>query len=208
MDAFCQLTRKTALSRELKRFLALCFVTMLLISCGGEFIEESPVKDPGFTQNHAQGNITLRLQTSKKEITIAEQLELVLETAIPEDMTVEFPGYSASLGDFTLRDSRLDTPRMTGTGDSVFVVHRITYLLEPYLSGTYSIPAMTVTYTHNQNGSLVKKLVTEEMQVPVQSLLGPDAAGRCRGVRRERALGADLPGYRHHAGGVRLQPVR
>ncbi len=183
MNAFCQLTQKTALSRELKTFLALCFFTMLLISCGEQFIEESPVKDPGFTQNHAQGKINLRLQTSKKEITIAEQLELVLETAVPEDMTVEFPSYSASLGDFTLKDSRLDAPRMTGTGDSVFVVHRITYLLEPYLSGTYSIPAMTVTYTHKNNGSQVKKLVTEEMQVPVQSLLGPDAAAEIKDIR-------------------------
>src|SRR3546814_19524495 len=38
--------------------------------------------------------------------------------------------------------------------------------------------------------------------------LGPDAAGRRRGVCRDRALDRGLPGPRHHPGGVRLQPVR
>src|SRR5581483_5949774 len=38
--------------------------------------------------------------------------------------------------------------------------------------------------------------------------LGPDAARRCSGVRRERAVGGDLPRRRHLARRVRLQPVR
>ncbi len=45
------------------------------------------------------------------------------------------------------------------------------------------------------------------VQEPVPGL-GPDAARRRAGLRRERAVGGDLPRHRHLARGVRLQPVR
>jgi hypothetical protein len=91
-------------------------------------------------------------------------------------MKVEFPEYSASLGDFTLKDILIDSPRITGPGDNVRVVHQAVYLLAPYLSGTYIIPAMTVTFRDKQNDAEVTQLVTEEIQVSVQSLLGTDTA--------------------------------
>ena len=53
------------------------------------------------------------------------------------------------------------------------VVHQVTYVLEPYLSGVYTIPAMTVTYRDTKNKTETTQLVTEEIQIEVQSLLGP-----------------------------------
>ena len=147
---------------------------MLLISCGPETIEKRPVENQGYKQSYAAGSFTLHQSINKKEITIAEQLELLLEAEVPENMTVEFPTYSASLGDFTLKDTRALPARMTGSGDDLRVLHRITYILEPYLSGTYTIPVMTVTYTNKKNGADVSKLVTREIQVTVRSLLPLD----------------------------------
>jgi hypothetical protein len=65
---------------------------------------------------------------------------------------------------------------MTGSGDTIRVVHQTKYLLEPNLSGTYSIPAMTVIFRDRKNDADVAKLVTEEIQLPVHSLLTPDAS--------------------------------
>jgi len=157
--------------------LALCALfAVLLLSCSTGQMAATPKKQAGLSQSYTNEQFTLKLQTNKKEITIAEQLELVLETAVPENMEVDFPDYSASLGDFTLKDTRILPARMTGSGDNVRVVHQAVYLLAPYLSGTYIIPAMTVTFRDKQNDAEVRQLVTEEIQVSVQSLLGPDTA--------------------------------
>ena len=166
--------RRSSIFRKRGSTLALWFFTLLLISCGPETIKKRPVESQGYKQSYAAGSFTLDQSINKKEITIAEQLELVLETAVPENMAVEFPTYSASLGDFTLKDTRALPARMTGSGDDLRVLHRIAYILEPYLSGTYTIPAMTVTYSDKENGAAVSKLVTREIQVPVRSLLPPD----------------------------------
>jgi hypothetical protein len=168
--------RKISFPSTRKATLALWFFTLLLISCNPSPVQETTPKDPGISQRHVQEPYTLLLRTGKKEITIAEELRLVLEATAPENTAVEFPTFTASLGDFTLRDTLTLPARMTGSGDSVRVAHQVIYLLEPYLSGTYTIPAMTVTYRDRENDTEFTKLVTEEIQVTVQSLLGPDTA--------------------------------
>lgn len=157
--------------------LVLCLLLpFVLASCQPEPGKETTAADQGIIQNYVQGPFTLVQRVSKKEITTAGQLEVVLEAAVPENTAVEFPGYSASLGDFTLKDTRNVPARMTGSGDTVRVVHQVTYLLEPYLPGTYTIPAMAVNFHDKKNDAEVIKLVTEAVQVPVQSLLEPGAA--------------------------------
>jgi hypothetical protein len=157
--------------------MVLCIlIASLQASCSLEPEKETEVKNQGIIQNYVQDPFTLIQRTSKNEISIAEELEVILETAVPENTDVDFPSFSASLGDFTLKHTRILPPRMTGSGDSVRVVHQVTYLLEPYLSGTYTIPAMEITFRDRKNEAEVAKLVTVEIQVPVRSLLGPDPA--------------------------------
>jgi hypothetical protein len=151
-------------------------LVLLLSSCSPETEHEATDTDKGFSHSYVQGLFTLKLQTNKKGITIAEQLKLVLKTEVPENVEVEFPDYSVSLGDFTLKDTLVDLPRMTGSGDNVQVIHQVTYLLEPYLSGTYTIPAMTVTFRDKKKTATATNLMTEEIKVSVQSLLEPDTA--------------------------------
>jgi hypothetical protein len=151
-------------------------IVLLLSSCSPEAVPKAADTDQGFSRSYSQDLFKVTQQTNKKEITIAEQLELVLKTEVPENMEVEFPDYSTSLGDFTLKDTQVNSPRMIGSGDNVQVAHRVTYLLEPYLSGTYSIPAMTVTFRDKKNPAKVTNLITEEIQLSVLSLLEPDTA--------------------------------
>jgi hypothetical protein len=136
---------------------------------------KSPGSGQGMTQTYVQGQFSLTERLSKEKITIAEQLTLVLETEVPENTDVDFPDFSASLGDFSLKDSRILPVRMSGSSDDLRVVHQATYLLEPYLSGIYTIPAMTVTYRDKDNSSRVVQLATREMKINVQSLLPPHA---------------------------------
>jgi len=148
--------------------------TLMLFACNPDSVPKTGTDEQGFSQSYVQGQLTLDQRTGKKEITIAEQLKVVLETSVPENMAVEFPAYSASLGDFTLMDVKNHPARMTGTGNNIRVIHVATYFLEPYLPGTYTIPKMTVTFIDRNNDAEFTQLVTEEIQIAVKSLLDKD----------------------------------
>ena len=150
------------------------FSTLMLFSCSPDSVQKTGTDEQGFSQRYVQGQLTLDQRTDKKEISIAEQLQLVLEASAPENMEVQFPSYSASLGDFALMDVKSYPARMTGSGDTIRVIHAATYLLEPYLPGTYSIPEMTVTYRDRNNDADSIQLVTEELQIVIKSLLAQD----------------------------------
>jgi len=155
--------------------LSLLFYALLLISCSPETTKEKPFTDQGYSQRYTAASFTVEQHISKKEITVAEQLELILDAAAPENVEVEFPAYSAALGDFTLRDVRGLPARMTGSGDDLRIVRRVIYILDPYLSGTYTIPAMPVTFHDPTNDAQAVELMTGEIEIQVKSLLPPDS---------------------------------
>ncbi|MGW8288598.1 MAG: BatD family protein, partial [Desulfobulbales bacterium] len=131
--------------------------------------------EKGFSHNYSVGSVVLHQHLNRKEITVADQIELTLEATTPENVKIEFPTYSASLGDFTLKDTRNLPDEMTGSEGNLRVMHRIIYVLEPYLPGTYTIPVMEITYSESDPVSEVSKLETEKIEVQVKSLLPPGA---------------------------------
>ncbi len=162
-----------AVSQKLRTVSLLLFCALLLISCSPESTKEKPVTDQGYSQRYTVASFTLEQHVSKKEITVAEQLELILDATAPENVEVEFPAYSAALGDFTLRDVRVLPARMTGPGDDLRIVRQVIYILDPYLSGTYTIPAMPVTFHDPTNDVEAVELMTGEIEIQVKSLLPP-----------------------------------
>lgn len=158
--------------------MACCFLLALLLTACTPGPEKKAA-DPGegISRRYARDQYILRQRLNKKEISIADQLTLVLATEVPEETAVEFPAFSASLGDFTLKESRTLPPRMVGPAEQARVLHQAVYILEPYLSGTYTIPAMTVTYRDKSDESQATLLATEKVEIPVRSLLGAEARG-------------------------------
>jgi hypothetical protein len=157
-----------------KPFVTVVLFTLLVIlqySCSPAPVDSTLSADTELFKTYSQGSVTLNQKINKKEITVADQLKMVLEISAPENMEIEFPTYSASLGDFTLEDVKIHPARMTGTGNNVRVIHVATYLLEPYLPGTYNIPVMTVTITDININTESTRLITEEIQIAVKSLL-------------------------------------
>ena len=160
-----------------RNFLILCiFPILMLFSCSPDPAQKTGADEQGFSQRYVQGQLILEQRTDKKEITIAEQLQLVLETSAPENEEVDFPEYSASLGDFTPVDVKIHPARMMGSGENVRIIHAATYLLAPYLPGTYTIPKITVTYLDRNSAAESTQIITEELQIAVKSLLKQDAA--------------------------------
>lgn len=156
---------------------ALIFVLTILaaVSCSRDFSpQSSPTPEHGFTQNYTEGDYSLVQHLDKNTITISEQLQFFLEASAPEDVKVEFPVYEAALGDFSLKSSQVLPEQMTGTGENILIRHKITFVLEPYLSGTYTIPAMTVLFSHSQDPGIPVKITTRQLEIPVKSLLSAD----------------------------------
>ena len=187
-----QTKQKCSLTRKLCGIFAPFILFALLQSCTSAPVNSTPPVDAGLSKTFVQGPLSLIQKTSRTEMTVADQLTIVLETSTPENIDVEFPAYSASLGDFTLMDVNIHPARLAGTGENVRVIHIATYLLEPYLPGTYAIPIMTVTYLDKNNGVESTRLVTEKIQVTVKSLVDRDAGSvKIKDIRGPLSLPAN-----------------
>ncbi len=156
---------------------------------------ESEEKGPAISKKYERGPMTLLLEIDKDEITIADQLQLTLEARVDEGYEVEMPRFGENLEQFGIVDFREPPPKLI-EGGKVVVSRR--YTLEPFLSGEYKIPPMTVKFrqetpeTPAENDKTASvtpdkgdgdgdgearewhKVETEEVTVTVTSLLPKD----------------------------------
>ena len=165
---------KIFILKLLKTSLVLCSLLVLLsISCSMETGPQNPKNEKGFSHNYSAGPVVLQQHLNSKEITVADEIELSLEASAPENVKIEFPSPSTSLGDFNLKEILHLKDEMSGAGDNLKVTHRVTYILQPYLPGAYTIPAMTITYGESDTSTVVSELETEKIEIQVKSLLPP-----------------------------------
>jgi hypothetical protein len=151
-------------------------VLLLLICSGcekdtgarGEQVEFEIDKD------YQRGPLTVHIRADKSKMTIAETFLLELEAAIEPGFEVHMPKVGEELENFGIVD-------WDNLGDKLDennnVVSRYRYRLEPFLSGTFPIPAFTFEF-HEVNNPEEKKyeLTTEPIDIEVASLLGEQRA--------------------------------
>jgi hypothetical protein len=143
---------------------------MTLASCGGN---GKRVETGAFEidETYRRGPVSFRTAVSRKEITIAERLTMLLEVKAREGYTAELPSFGEKLQEFGIVDYRTDRPELLG--DTVLT--RRTYELEPFLSGEYRIPPMTVSF-RAEGDSVVHTLESDTISVRVLSILPEDLA--------------------------------
>jgi hypothetical protein len=155
-----------------------CSVLFLLFGCGllfacagcekaGETKEEAGFE---IDKLYERGPLTAHIRLDKSKMTIAETIILELEAAIEPSYEVGMPKVDKVLENFGIVDwdnlgNKLD--------ENNNVVSTYRYRLEPFLSGTYAIPAFTFEFS-DANGIEEKKyeLTTEPIEIEVTSLLG------------------------------------
>ena len=151
-----------------------CGVLWLCAGCG-----KSPDGKAGKTQfeidkNYERGPLTVHVRADKATMTIAETVLLELEAAIEPDYEVRMPKVDKVLESFGIVD-------WDNLGDKLDPNNRVVstyrYRLEPFLSGTYPIPAFTFEF-YDANSPEEKKyeLTTEPIDIEVTSLLGEQRA--------------------------------
>jgi len=139
-----------------------------IASCGGG--KDSAAKAPaGIERKVERGPITAVVRVDKGEVTIADRVNLSIEVRAKEDYEVELPPVGDKLEQFGIVDYRTDQPQLVGTNE---VVTRRSYVLEPFLSGDYTIRPFKVTFRKKTEAADVRhELETAEVTVKVTSLL-------------------------------------
>jgi hypothetical protein len=109
----------------------------------------------------------------RQEATIADRVRLVLEATADETHEVQLPAFTDKLDQFAVADYRSPPLQLLHGGK---VLHRRSYVLEPFLSGEYRIPAMTVTFWNKGEKEPKRHTAeSEEITVRVKSLLPEQA---------------------------------
>lgn len=121
---------------------------------------------------YERGPLTAHVRLDTSKMTIAETIILELEAAIEPGYELQMPKVDKVLENFGIVDwdnlgNKLDEDNN--------IVSTYQYRLEPFLSGTYAIPAFTFEF-RDANGIEEKKyeLTTEPIDIEVTSLLGEE----------------------------------
>jgi hypothetical protein len=154
----------------MRRLLLIHIAVLLLASCGGGG-KRTGTESYEIDETYRRGPVAFRTALSKKEITIAERLTMLLEVKVLEGYTAELPSFGEKLERFGIVDYRTERPVLRGDT----VVTRRTYELEPFLSGEYRIPPMTVSF-RAEGDSVVHALESDTLSVRVVSILPEDLA--------------------------------
>jgi len=152
-------------------------ICALLLACTG--CRENPDAKGGKTEfeidkHYQRGPLTVHVRIDKTQMTIAETFCLEFEVAIEPGFEVKMPKVDKVLEDFGIVDwddlgDKLD--------ENNNVVSRYRYRLEPFLSGTFPIPAFTFQFTDvNNPEEKTYELTTEPIDIEVTSLLGEQRA--------------------------------
>lgn len=151
--------------------LAACMMCVgLLASCTRG--KETPGKAAGGLERKVErGPLSAVVRVDKAEISIADRVNLTIEVRAKEDYDVGLPPVGDKLEQFGIVDYHTDQPRLVGTNE---VITRRTYLLEPFLSGDYTIRPFKITFRKKgETADAEHEVETGEITVKVKSLL-PD----------------------------------
>ena len=150
------------------------FLSALLMACNASPGDDNHTgktakNDAGIHQTIERGPVIVDLDADKREISIADRLNLTLSVIYHEDYVVELPRLGEKLEEFGIVDYHTSPPELTG--DRQLNVSR-TYVLEPFLSGDYKIPAMTVSFRKKDAETEAwHEIQTNAVTVKVTSLL-------------------------------------
>jgi hypothetical protein len=150
-------------------------LTFGFFSCKKKDESNGPAGEKGSAGIHeswGRGPVTVKLDADRKEITIADRLTLKITVISDEDDEIELPAFGAELDQFGIVDYHTTGPELMGEGKKK--IGR-SYILEPFLSGDYTIPPMKIRFREpDKAGGESHEIMTEKISIKVKSLLPGD----------------------------------
>jgi hypothetical protein len=124
-------------------------------------------------KHYQRGPVQFILKASRRQISIADRLQLELTVLVDEEYEARLPEFGDKLEQFGIVDYRALSTRLLEGGR---VQIRTSYELEPFLSGEYTIPAMKIHFWKNGAEEQKHELASEPITIRVTSLLEADGA--------------------------------
>lgn len=129
-------------------------------------------KNTGIHERYERGPAAVTIDVDQKEITIADRLNLKISVFVDEDYEIKLPGFGEKLEQFGIVDYHTTQPELL-EGNRKKISR--SYVLEPFLSGDYTIPPMEVKFwKKGEQGTGEHKIETSELTIKVKSLLPED----------------------------------
>lgn len=147
---------------------------ILTTGCGKTDAPPKPEKkaektDAGIHKTWERGPATCTIDIDKTEITIADRLHFAITVITDPDYSVTLPKPGEKLSGFGIVDVHTSPPGLTKDGKNKITR---TYVLEPFLSGDYDIPEMTIDFRKTgEDETKAHTLETEKITIHVKSVL-------------------------------------
>lgn len=133
--------------------------------------------EPALVSSAEAGPVKVRVQVDQDTMRTVDRARVVLIAMLAPGAELETFGFDTELEDWTIIDDRAETT-LTDQGR----VHRRDLVLEPFLEGTYEIPAVRARWRDEDRSGVA---LSEPLQVEVTSVLEPEdplALGELRPV--------------------------
>ncbi len=146
-------------------------VFFIPISCGHQHAVDSTSKPSpvGIHRSFEHGPLMCSMDLDKSEMTIADRLHLTITIEVDENYEIEWPRLNDKLARFGIVDDHTTPPEWIGSNKKKM---SRSYVLEPFLSGDYIIPAMKIHFWKTgEKGREDHELETEEIKITVKSIL-------------------------------------
>lgn len=169
---------KTTLNRRsvacaLVGWLAGASMVLVCTGCGDDAGSRASKADFEIDKPYEHGPLTVHVRLDKTRMTIADTVLLQFEATLRPGYEIQMPKVDGVLENFGIVDWDNLGERLNEDNN---VVTAYQYRLEPFLSGTYEIPAFTFEF-HDVNAPESKhELTSEPITVEVTSLLGDQRA--------------------------------
>jgi hypothetical protein len=139
------------------------------------------------------GPLQVHVRVDANSVSIAETLTIELEATVEEGYDVTMPRVDSVLQHFGILDWDNLGNRLNEDNSQVETYR---YRLEPFISGSYDIPAFTFEFTDVNTPDTVHTLETDPIPVEITSLLGEDRENLTIADIEEVV---DIPRKRSHA---------
>lgn len=148
-------------------------LALVLAGCGGSDEQSQAGKESGLEKTFERGPVKVVLRLDNPTPSIADRIRLAMEVTADESYEVEMPAFGEKLEQFGIVEFDSPPPQLLDGGR---IRELRSYVLEPFLSGDYRIPAMVFRFRKRDGGEGEGyELETDELKVVVSSLLPEEA---------------------------------
>lgn len=163
--------RRRSVAILLVSAMMLATVCFVLPACRQKMqsVKSGAKSDTGIHNVFREGPATCTIDTDHSKMTIADRLHLKITVVVAPGYEIKLPPTGEKLSQFGIVDYHTSAPELTGKGKTRIIR---TYVLEPFLSGEYTIPSIAIRFwksgTDKKNAHVLR---TKKISMQVASVL-------------------------------------